>query len=315
MLSTWPAPDGWLDERKGPSEIAQTLALLTRLQDSKNIRAFLATVIASGRHAKRDNEAALGAMHLFSPDETAALLERIVGANATNSLEACGDLLARAVVAFPRGKISFCDAARALVDALPGDPTRAEPRAPWQERSPGVKSTFVVDLFTALETVEETLAGRAARHVLVWPKTYSLDAVLVPALRQLARAEVIKHGAAVQLLRRVCVDHLRARVAEPLEAPKDWMRTSKLACRCADCSELARFLTDPVHRTWIFKAAEAARSHLEETIRKARCDLDVTTARGGRPYSLVCTKNQASYDRRAKQRSQDLADLDHFEER
>jgi hypothetical protein len=65
----------------------------------------------------------------------------------------------------------------------------------------------------------------------------------------------------------------------------------------------------------MFKAAEVARSHLEETIRKARCDLDVTTDRRGRPYSLVCTKNQASYDRRAKQRNQDLADLEQFEKR
>ena len=33
------------------------------------------------------------------------------------------------------------------------------------------------------------------------------------------------------------------------------------------------------------------------------------TDRRGRPYSLVCTKNQASYERRAKQRRQDLKDL------
>jgi predicted 2-oxoglutarate/Fe(II)-dependent dioxygenase YbiX len=314
MLSTWPAPESWLDESKGPSEIAQTLALLTRLQDAERIRAFLAAVIARGHHAKRDNEAALGALHLFSPDETAALLERIVTANAVNSLEACGDLLARAVVTFPNGKASLRGAARALVDALPGDPTRAEPRAPWQERAPGVKSSFVVDLFAALATVDEILARRAASHVLAWPKTYGPDAVLVPALRQLAGTEAIKH-AAVQLLRGVCLDHLRARVAEPLEAPKDWRRTSKLACRCPDCSELARFLTDPVRRTWIFKVAEAARTHLEQTVRKARCDLDLTTDRRGRPYSLICTKNQASYDRRTKQRSQDLADLEQFEER
>ena len=37
--------------------------------------------------------------------------------------------------------------------------------------------------------------------------------------------------------------------------------------------------------------------------------LDLTTDRHGRPYTLVCTKNQASYDRRAKQRKQDLEDL------
>jgi len=39
----------------------------------------------------------------------------------------------------------------------------------------------------------------------------------------------------------------------------------------------------------------------------------LVTDRRGRPYSLVCTKNQASYDRRAHQRQQDLAHLARLE--
>jgi hypothetical protein len=45
------------------------------------------------------------------------------------------------------------------------------------------------------------------------------------------------------------------------------------------------------------------------TIRGAHSDVGVTTERRGRPYSLICTKNQASYERRRKQRARDLADL------
>jgi hypothetical protein len=37
--------------------------------------------------------------------------------------------------------------------------------------------------------------------------------------------------------------------------------------------------------------------------------LDITTDRHGRPYSLICTKNQASYERKVSQRTKDLADL------
>jgi hypothetical protein len=95
-----------------------------------------------------------------------------------------------------------------------------------------------------------------------------------------------------------------------LSPPADWQRASTLPCRCQHCAELARFLADPERKTWVLKAAEAARSHVEESIRRARSDLDTTTDRRGRPYSLVCTKNQASYDRRAKQRRQDLKDLE-----
>ncbi len=168
---------------------------------------------------------------------------------------------------------------------------------------------FIVDLFTALVRIDEALAGRAADHILAWPKTYDLDTVLVPAVRRLVGSAETKGSAAVQRLRTACLEHLRARVAEPLEAPRDWSRASKLPCRCPDCSELSRFLADPERKTWVLKAAEPIRGHVEDTIRKARCDLDVMTERRGRPYSLVCTKNQASYERRVKQRKEDLENL------
>jgi hypothetical protein len=172
-----------------------------------------------------------------------------------------------------------------------------------------MSSSFVVDLFDAVGRVNEELAVRAADHVLAWPKTYGLDKVVVPGTRQLIESVMIRDTPAVQRLRIACRDHLRARVAEPLEVPRDWSRANDLACGCPHCVDLGRFLADPVRRIWTLKAAEGARGHVEETIRKARCDLDAVTDRRGRPYSLVCTKNQASYDRRMKQRQQDLENL------
>jgi hypothetical protein len=46
------------------------------------------------------------------------------------------------------------------------------------------------------------------------------------------------------------------------------------------------------------KAAEPERAHVAAVISRARCDLDLTTDKRGRPY-----------DRRARQRKQDLEDL------
>jgi hypothetical protein len=57
------------------------------------------------------------------------------------------------------------------------------------------------------------------------------------------------------------------------------------------------------------KAAEPERAHVPAVISRARCDLDLTTDKRGRPYTLVCATNQASYDRRTRQRKQDLEDL------
>ena len=82
-----------------------------------------------------------------------------------------------------------------------------------------------------------------------------------------------------------------------------------MACRCAHCKELASYLDDPQRQGWILKANEADRRHVENTIRKAASDVDTRTDQRGRPYSLVCVKNQASYERRAAQRAQDLQDL------
>jgi hypothetical protein len=52
---------------------------------------------------------------------------------------------------------------------------------------------------------------------------------------------------------------------------------------------------------------------VEESIRRNGCDLDLMTDRRGRPYSLVCAKNQASYERQAQQRQRDLAHLAQLE--
>jgi hypothetical protein len=149
--------------------------------------------------------------------------------------------------------------------------------------------------------------------MLAWPKTYGMDAILVPAVRELVGSGAIKGSASVERLRNACLEHLRARVGEPLEAPRDWRRASAVGCQCPCCSELSRFLADPDRKAWIYKAAQADRSHVEDTIRNAQCDVDTATDRRGRPHSLICPKNQASYERQVRQRKEDLADLEQLE--
>jgi len=71
---------------------------------------------------------------------------------------------------------------------------------------------------------------------------------------------------------------------------------------------LKRFLADPTRKLWTFKAAQAQRSHVEASIRHSGCDVDFVTEKRGSPYSLICTKNQATYENRARQRKKDLDD-------
>lgn len=56
------------------------------------------------------------------------------------------------------------------------------------------------------------------------------------------------------------------------------------------------------HEVWRFKAREADRRHVEDSIRQGRHDVDCCTERKGSPHGLVCTKNQVSCARRVAQR-------------
>ena len=311
MVSTWQARR-WDSDDKEETEAGRMLDVLTRLGDTDRIEALMTAMSSGGHHAKGDNKRLVAALGLFPPERAAALLEGLVARTAANSLAACGDVLARAVTALRDRPAELRPAAAALIDALPGDPSRAPPREPWH-RGPGVDAAFVADLFRALTRIEDALADRAADYMLAWPKVYGFDAILVPALRAMAESRAIMRHDAVQRLRNACLEHLRARVAEPLEPPKDWRRESKVGCQCENCRELSRFLADPGKSVWVFKAVGHLRAHVEDTIRRAHCDLEMKTERRGSPHSLVCGKNQASYEQRAKRRQQDLADLQRLE--
>lgn len=311
MLRTW-SREGRHWRTDTQSSEAKMLALLNRLRDAARIDAFLADLSATGEYSLGDNAALVEALGLLPPARVTGLIERIVAGNAGAALGACGDLLARcAVVARDAGRaVDFRPAARALVEALPGDPARA-PQPDW--RRPRVEPSFIVDLLTAVGQLDAGLADRAADHILAWPQTYGLDAVLVPAVLALTERAATRDGAAVRRLRAACLAHLRARIAEPLEPPRDWARASVLPCRCRHCSELSQFLADPNRKMWTFKAAAPDREHVEDSIKRAGSDLDRATDQRGRPYTLICTKNQASYERRAQQRKKDLAEAARLE--
>ena len=311
MLASWPMECSLPGKTK--SVAATMLTVLSRLGDVTRIDQFLADVSAAGVFGKGDVEGVLPAIRLLQRPRIVELLEQIVAANAVTALDGCSHLLALAAAAAASGQLDLkpadlLPAAAALVESLPGDPARAPRVEPWN-RPPAMKPGVVVDVLTALDLIDPGLAGAVAETFLAWPKTYGQDAVLVPAVLRLGGSP------AAARLRAACVGHLNARIAEPLAPPDDWARPSRVVCQCLHCGELSRFLADPAHETWSLKAPQADRSHVEDTIRNSGCDLDFTTLRRSSPHSLVCTKNQASYERRAVQRKKDLEDLAKIEGR
>jgi 2OG-Fe(II) oxygenase superfamily len=302
MLRSWSRSPWRADD---DVEAGRMLDLQIRLGSVERIDAFLAELSGEGQYAAPDNAAIVRAVALLPAPRATELLVRIVRRNAPAHHSACGDLLLRCVAA-PTGTTGDLEQIGvALIDALPGDPTKREQVGTWTRPTP-VKPGFVVDLLTATSRIDAALAARAIDHLLAWPKTYGSDDVLVPAARTFAKLADSTAWPAVGRLREASLDHLRRRIALPLEAPRDWARTNPLECTCGDCRALGAFLIAPDQQQWRLKAVQDRRTHVEQSVGRVACDLDLTTERRGSPHTLVATKNQASHERHAKQRRQDM---------
>jgi predicted 2-oxoglutarate/Fe(II)-dependent dioxygenase YbiX len=309
MIDNWPTAGDRIGSDGAASATTGLLVALTRLGDTGRITQFLTQVLGTGiGYGKGDNPAIMAALALFPVDAVAAMVGTIVTGNAAKRFAACADLLARcsASPSLPRAA-DVRDAAVTLIALMPDNAAAGVTHGSSAGRDT-IDANFVADLLLGLGQIDPQLADQTLTQILGKDRTYDFDVVLVPAARDKLRAPDTAEQPVVVRLRAACLAHLRARIALPLAPPPDWRRSSIVGCRCQDCSDLSRFLADPKQQTWTLRAAAPARSHVESTILNAKCDLDKKTEQRGRPYSLICTKNQASYKLKVKQRKQDLRD-------
>lgn len=308
MLVRWSEQATYRRESDQPSAAARMLAVLTRLDDTEMLEKTLWSRTVFRHHDIADNQAIVEASTCLPPERWDTVITQIIEGTADTAFAACANLVARAGegVAFRCGSL-LVNAGTRLLKALPCDPESNTVAGSWSPKTE-IRPETVVDVLSGLGMIGDNLALQAADQILAVPKIYDPDNILIPALRRLMQMNAVPNSA-VKRLQAACLDHIRVRIAEPLAPPTDWRRAHAVPCGCSGCIELARFLGHSESRIWHYKAAEAQRRHLQENIGRADCDLDLTIDKRGRPYSLVCVKNQASYDRRAKQREQDLADL------
>jgi predicted 2-oxoglutarate/Fe(II)-dependent dioxygenase YbiX len=282
------------------------LDCLYRLRDRELLVRFWSMLAENGFYNKADCAVLVQTVELLPWSEVVSWTEKAISASAVQSQAACAALLAGLSASEPDQARNLTVAARTVFKSLPGDPKRFA-HLQFPERSRINPTTdLVVDVLVGFSAIDPTLAEEALNYQLAWPEIYIMDNILVPAALQLTEMTSSRDLAVVAHLRQAVSVHLRKRVAEVLEAPADWRRESKMSCTCQDCAQLRTFLDNPAQSQWAFKAAEVKRSHLEQIIRRQQCDLDCVTERKSRPYSLICTKNQASYLKRVKQRKNDL---------
>ncbi|MEY3289044.1 MAG: hypothetical protein RLZZ419_1286 [Pseudomonadota bacterium] len=282
------------------------LKCLLRLHDSHCVNAYWQGIAGRGFYQKADSEALVQTATLVPWPNVVRTLEQAFSLSAVKAYEACAALLAGLCVAEPNTAADLNNAAQILWAALPGDPQRFPELQPWERVRITVSNELVANILTSFSAINAELADNVLNYFLAWPAVYDVDNVLVAAALSLTQAELYRNLPAIKRLRAAVIKHINVRVMMVLEPPADWRRDSQIKCSCPDCTALKSFLDDPTQPKWNLKAVEARRKHVEQIIKQQPNDLNCATQRIGSPHTLVCTKNQASYQRRVEQRTHDL---------
>jgi hypothetical protein len=229
----------------------------------------------------------------------------VIQHNALRYTGGCANLLALTFEALPEQAERLLATATQLVETFEQLEALREQAAMYQAAP--TDAELIADMLKALALLQANALGdRVIQHATASKKPLSMDSVLLPAMLRLQKDEQVRDFPPIQQLHALCLQHLQTRIAEPLAAPENWVRENKITCKCQACGELGRFIESPERKVWEYQAAEQLRRHVEDSIRRKPVDVDHTTNKSTRPaHTLVCTKNQASYERRVAQRALD----------
>ncbi len=306
ILEDWPKGRPYYSYQS-KNKFANFLNDLHHLKDIVLIDAAIDSIAVNDNYHQDINTALVQSSELLKLPRTLELLEAIITNNATSNPGACCQLLYEfsSAAFMSENTQQLKPAAGLLIKNLP-DNSKPLTQNRYHQTST-VDDIMVIELIKALIRIDITLVESAVKKILSSPETYSMDQVLVPSAVHLCRKEQL-----LPVLHPLFVSvqtHLSNRIAQMIDPPSDWKRASKVSCSCKDCKDLSHFLSNSSEKIWQFKAGEAKRSHLYNTIISNHCDVDCTTSKKGRPYTLVCIKNQASYNNRVTQHQKDLKNI------
>ncbi|MGJ7918678.1 2OG-Fe(II) oxygenase [Massilia sp. LXY-6] len=219
---------------------ARLLISLVRLRHTTLIDTYLVQMAASGRFRGAEARALADAALLLPPQRAGALIEAIVAANVSFVPGPCAELVSYCSQAGDDAHAWLAPATCRLVDALLG--RYSSPRQAEQLRLPAaIDTAAVVAALSALRDAGLAEDGEAV--VEHWMATCPLDGVLVGAAQAVASDPGLRLFGPSERLRSQVRQRIEERIAQPLTAPCDWRRASKLPCSCEYCAQLAQFLT------------------------------------------------------------------------
>ena len=325
LIGLWPTHGD--HDRDQPGR-ARMLGLLSGTRDEARTLSFLRDVVLS-RYGGRDNERLPAAVEVVGPDAAGLFLSDLADAHVTRRTgavlallrlieeqyresagEAWRDALRKRV---PAALLALCEA----LAARTGDEEEEDDdwvalraggtvrRAAWSLGDAAVRDLFALAWRCGL--IGD--AAQAASVIVQAPDVVAPDRTLPAALHQLHREEGLADTATYAALWGCAAECLLRRSATPPDEPRDWKIASDTGCDCPHCAKLRAFCEDPAARVERFPLREQLRLHLELVIRTRKLDISHVTERKGRPYTLVCTKNRASYERRLAEYAEDVSHM------
>ena len=299
LIDLWPAAPARRDDK---SRIGM-LHLLAQVGDAVLAMRFLREIVLL-LYDGSENEALPPVLRVAGPVDAASFLTDLAGSRfALRPGETLQLLLRAGELNGFDWRDTLADSARAALAALPTAlrPVQEQREVTWPPAEPRGRmgGEAVRDLFTlawrcGLADEAAGAVGVIAEH----PEPIEPERMVPQVLEALWREEGLTGSAAYLALWLHAADALLGRSAQPPEAPRDWVVTADLACDCEHCAQLQAFCKDPVARVRRFPLRKELRAHLHRQIDRHELDMSHVTERRGRPYTLVCTKNRASHERR-----------------
>jgi predicted 2-oxoglutarate/Fe(II)-dependent dioxygenase YbiX len=294
------------------------ISLLREFNDPKLITAWISRVLA--RDVAVEPGAVLGdlcARHGWTAFQKP--LRQLFEATSNETLERHARLLADFALRGDQDtdrKRLCAELAERLMSALEDWDPRSTKRD-WQARTVN-RNKLLPPLIQALVVLEASkLIERLAASILARPADFDLTTVQVPVLLTLQpwlERTVKRPLAPLQRWLTAMVKELQSRADQPPQEPADWRREADTGCNCADCKELSAFLKNPKSSVLRLPLAQDRRRHLHQVIDRKKLDTTHATERSGRPFTLVCTKTKASYQRALDAHHVDLNQLAKMQE-
>ncbi len=311
IMARWPERE-WGGRHYGEEEV-DLLKSVAALDDPELVRTYLTRVLARDASAQ-PGKALAQIVQKYGPTMFAGELEALLTATTISTLERNVGLLEQVCTVKGRKKDGWAELCATLAQATLSALETIDQKAgqDWRAKELNRAKLLTSLARSLLASDQPELLSRLVDHTLARPKLYPFPDLHFKALNALAPWLKENLQEPSQVLSRwvaACREKLESLTARAPEPPADWRRPSELSCQCRNCTELKRFLDNPEEPEHRFRDIQAVRTHLEEVIHRDHCDLNRSTEKKGSPYTLVCTKNDASYRAQVKKYHEDQEHL------